>query len=114
MKGGKEQLAKEALGSQRFKYTVELSRIEDGSFELSVVAAGQEAFAIPGPFVGANIDAVGVSVGAFLAEWKKSDPVRKNQVLCCTKAVENALARGRKKLADPNRGRSPAWKHRDA
>ena len=112
MKARKEQLAREALGGQRFKYTAELSQEADGSFELVLAAAGvqgQHRMPDPAPerrpFVAGDLDTLGSDLQVFLTEWKRSQPESKNQVLCCTKAVENAIARARKKLADPGRRR---------
>jgi hypothetical protein len=98
-------LAREALGTRRFTYTVGIAQRLDGSFELLVSAIGQQKehhMPEPSPekraFTADDLDALGVQASAFLQEWRSAQPDAGNRVLCCTKAIDNAIARARKKL----------------
>ena len=100
------QLSREALGNRRFKYTVAVTRRVDGLFDLVVAAAGvQGEHKMPEPspekrpFTGDDLDDLGTQATAFLRAWSESQPQCGNQVLCCTRVVDNALARARKTLA---------------
>src|SRR5437016_905454 len=106
-----QQLSRESLGNRVFKYMAGVSLEADGTFELIVAAASRQAEHLmpePSParrpFRAADLNALGAQLDTFLRSWQESQPASRNQVLCCTKVVENAIARARTKLNELGRG----------
>lgn len=100
------QLAREALGTRQFKYTVAVSQRADGTFDMVVSSSGlQGAHRMPEPspesrpFASDDLDELGEKAAAFLKEWRAAQPAAANQVTCCTRVVTNAITRARAKLA---------------
>ena len=99
-------LSREALGNRRYKYTVGVTEEADGTFVLvlaAVGAKGEHEMPAPDcarrPFKGADIDELSEQATAFLRDWQHLDPARRNQVVCCSRVVTNALSRARATLA---------------
>lgn len=98
-------LSRESLGNRRYSYTAGVVQETDGSFELLVAATGTRGeYHMPDPspekrsFTASDLSELGTRAAAFLRAWRDAEPDRANQVTCCTKAVENAIARAGKKL----------------
>lgn len=103
MTGKKIVLSSEAMGTRAFKYAAGVTQEADGTFTLRIASVGPKGshcMPVPPALASGDLDGLAKVSKAFLRSWADAQPESSSHLLCCTKVVENAIARAKK---SPNR-----------